>query len=321
MANDFIKAEKVVRTSLGLLEREVALPRLVWRDSAIADTRLAKGDTITVRLPAYFKANKRALRSGDTRKKSSLNERAVPVKLTTDVYGDIPITDEQLNLDIENFGDQVLNPVLAGMARGLEEEIAETITGATYAVSAEIGDSGSQKELVDAIAFARESLNKANVPAGGRTLLVGPEVDTAIITSDLFRRFDQSGSADTLRDASIGSIYGFTVVTSNLVAPGDAYAFHNTAYAMTTRVPLVPAGAPWGSSYTWGGFGVRAVRVLDPDEVEDRFITDSWIGTTTVSDQGEFNDDGVWEPAEKPEEDGSDEQFIRAVKLTTADPS
>src|SRR5699024_12345957 len=155
MANDVIKAEKVVRTSLGLLEREVALPRLVWRDSAIADARLAKGDTITVRLPAYFKANKRALRSGDTRKKSSLNERAVPVKLTTDVYGDIPITDEQLTLDVESFGDQVLNPVLAGMSSGLEEAIADTVIGATYEVSASMVSYAAQQPHGDIIAFVR----------------------------------------------------------------------------------------------------------------------------------------------------------------------
>lgn len=49
--SDFIKAEKVVATGLGLLEREVVLPRLVWRDAAIADVRGAKGDTITCRLP------------------------------------------------------------------------------------------------------------------------------------------------------------------------------------------------------------------------------------------------------------------------------
>src|SRR5699024_1096595 len=108
-----------------------------------------------------------------------------------------------------------------------------------------------------------------------------------------FVRYDQSNSTSTLQDATIGRFYGFEVVTSNLIAPGEAYAFHNTAYALTTRSPVVPSGAPWGDTYSWDGFAIRAVRVFDPDRVEDRFITDSWIGTAVVTDQGEFNDNGV----------------------------
>lgn len=315
MANAFIKPEKVVRTSLGLLERELVLPRLVYRDAAIADTRLSKGDTITIRLPAYFKANKRALRSGATRQKSSLTERSIDVKLTTDVYGDIPITDEELSLDIEDFGSQVLNPVLAGMARGLEDEIADTINGATYANEVEL----DLAELKAGVAEARKLLNDANAPASERTLLVGSNVDSALIQLDNFVRYDQSGTTDTLREATVGRIYGFNVVQSSLIGPDEAYAFHKTAYAMTARAPIVPAGAPWGDTYSWGGFAIRAVRVFDPDEVEDRFITDSWIGTKAVTDQGEFNARGVWEPAEEPEEDESDAQLIRAVKLTVTD--
>lgn len=309
--SNFIKAEKVVRTQIGLLEREVALPRLVWRNGAV-DPRLAKEDTVTVRLPSYFKANKRALRSGETRRKSALHERSIDVKLTTDIYGDIPITDEELSLDIENFGDQVLNPVLAGMARGLEDEIADTITGATYANTVEIDES----DLKGTVAHARELLNKAWVPANGRTLLIGTGLDSQLIQMDNFVRYDQSNSTSTLRDATIGQFYGFEVVTSNLIAPGEAYAFHNTAYTMVARAPIIPAGAPWGANYSWGGFAIRAVRVFDPDEVEDRFITDSWIGTGVVTDQGDFDANGVWEPAEEPAEDQSDAKLIRAVKLT-----
>lgn len=313
--SDFIKAERVVRTSLGLLEREVALPRLVWRDAAIADVRLAKGDTITVRLPSYAKANTRALRSGAARTKTSLHERAIDVKLTTDVYLDVPISDEELTLDIEDFGSQVLTPVIGGVARGLEDNVASTITGADYAHDIDL----DLEDLKGSFAEARELLNKSYVPAGGRTLLIGSEVDSALIQLDNLVRADQSGTTDTLREATIGRVYGFNVVVSNLIAPGEAYAFHSTAFAMTARAPIVPAGAPWGATQSFAGFAIRTVRVFDPDEVEDRFIADSWIGSNIVTDQGEFNANGVWEPATEPESDGSDAQFIRAVKLSAAD--
>lgn len=309
--SDFIKAEKVVRASLGLLEREVVLPRLVWREGAVADVRLAKGDTITVRLPSYVKAKTRALRSGATRVKSALHERAIDVKLTTDVYLDVPISDEELTLDIEDFGSQVLSPVIGGVGRGLEDNIAATITGASYETTIDLDLS----DLKGTIAAAREALNRAHVPAGGRTLLVGSEIDSALIQVDNLVRYDQSGTTDTLREATIGRVYGFDIVVSNLIAPDEAYAFHRTAYAMTHRAPIVPAGAPWGATQAFAGFAVRTVRVFDPDEVEDRFIADSWIGSNVVTDQGAFNENGVWEPAEEPAEDGSDAKLIRAVKI------
>lgn len=317
--SDFIKAETVVRTALGLLEREVALPRLIWRDAQIADARLKKNDTITCRLPAYVKANSRTLRAGAARTKSKLVERAVDIKLDTDIYIDLPITDEELTLDIEDFGTQVLTPVISGVARGLEDELAATITGATYEKSVEL----DLNDLKGTIAEARELLNKANVPAGGRTLLIGSEIDSAMIQVDNLVRLDASGTTDTLREALIGRVYGFDVVVSNLIAPATAYAFHRTAFAMTARAPIVPAGAPWGATQSFAGFGIRTVRVFDPDEVEDRFIADSWIGSTPVLDAGEFDASGRFEPYEDPtdpENAEADPILVRAVKIADVTP-
>lgn len=311
--SDFIKAEKVVSTALGLLEREVVLPRLVWRDAA-GDFRGAKNDTISIRLPAYVNAKTRALRSGAARDKSALHERKVDVTLDTDVYLDVPITDEELTLDILDFGQQVLNPVISGIARGLEDDLVSTITGATYAQTFAI----DLDDLKGSFAEARELLNKARVPAGGRTLLVGSEVDSALIQVDNLVRFDQSGTTDTLREATVGRVYGFNIVVSNEIAPDEAFAFHNTAYVLNSRAPIVPAGAPWGATQSFAGFAIRTVRVFDPDEVEDRFIADAWVGSNIVTDQGSFNANGVWNPAEVPDTTSpiTDQHLIRAVHLT-----
>jgi hypothetical protein len=314
--SDFIKAERVVRTALGLLEREVVLPRLVWRDAA-GDFRGAKDDTISIRLPAYAVAKTRALRSGAARVQSTLHERKVDVTLTTDVYMDVPVSDEELTLDIEDFGDQVLNPVVAGIARGLEDELVSEITDATYeqAFAIDLAD------LKGSFAEARELLNKARVPAGGRTMLIGSEIDTELIQLDNLVKFNESGTKDTLREAMVGRVYGFDVVISNEIAPDEAFAFHKTAYVLNSRAPIVPAGAPWGATQSFAGFAIRTVRVFDPNEVEDRFIADSWVGTNVVTDQGAFNTSGVWVPSEEPDSEGADALFIRAVHLTGADES
>lgn len=313
MVNEFIKPEKVAAAQFGLLERESVLARLVWRDSA-ANYTGAKNDTVTLRLPAYVKAKTRALRSGAARTKSSLLERAVDVKLDTDIYLDVPVTDEQMSLDISDFGGQILNPMAGGTVRAQEDEIYAKMAAAPYATSHEFA--WDMTDIKGTVANAREVLNKSNVPQGGRVLAIGSEVDTEMIQLDSFVKANESGSTDALREAIIGRFYGFTVITSPLLAPGEAFAFHSTAFALASRAPIVPSGAPWGTSQSRDGFAMRFVRVFDPDAVEDRVISDMWCGVTAVTDAGSFDVDGRFEPAEDPSESGVETSVVRAVHIT-----
>src|ERR1051326_5349570 len=129
--SEFLKPTVIVSTALGLLVRELTLPQLVWRDP-VGDFAGAFNDTISIRLPAFVNARSRTLRSGATRTKDQLFERKVDLTLDTDVYLDVPITDEHLSLDIVNFGVQVLNPMIAGVGRTIEDKLTDTITGASY---------------------------------------------------------------------------------------------------------------------------------------------------------------------------------------------
>ena len=49
MANSFIKAERIASQALGLLEREIIIPALVWRNAG-GDLAGAAGDTITIKV-------------------------------------------------------------------------------------------------------------------------------------------------------------------------------------------------------------------------------------------------------------------------------
>src|SRR5581483_5421013 len=100
MSSTFLKPTVIANTALGLLTRTVTLPRLVWRDP-VADRYIgALNDTVSIRLPAFVTANERALRSGDTRTKTSLFERKVDITLDTDIYVQTDLSDELLVLDI-----------------------------------------------------------------------------------------------------------------------------------------------------------------------------------------------------------------------------
>lgn len=292
----FLKAERIVSAALGLLARETVFPRLVWRDAA-GDFAGAKDDTISIRLPAYASARTRDLRSGDTRTRDNLVERKVDVTLDTDVYKDVRLTDEELTLDIRDFGEQVLAPIVSGHARKLEDLLVDTIQAATYAKSISYTYS-SGDAWKDLIVSARELLNKARVPMQGRVLAVGSGIETEMLRTDLFVKANESGGTSALSEASIGRKAGFEIISVPSLGPDEAYAFHRTAYVMSQRAPIVPAGAPFGASLSHDGFAIRAVRVLDSDKIEDILATDSWVGSNVVTDDGYFDADGLFVPSE-----------------------
>lgn len=307
-----IKAERVVQTALMLLEREVILPRLVWRD-AVGDFAGAKDDTISIRVPSYTKARKNALRSGAARTRDNLVERKVDVSLTDRLYKDVRITDENLTLDLRDFSEQVMSPVLRSLVIGYEDEIATLITGATYENELELDTTDPYNTVID----ARKLLNDASVPQTGRVLAVGSGVEARLLKSDQFARADQAGDASALREAQTGRVGGFDVVVSNALPPDEAYAFHRTAFVLSTRAPQVPAGAPWGASLSQGGFALRAVQVLDPDAIENILATEGWVGTDVVTDHGSIDADGKFVPSEDPDNPGAGEaaRLVRAVKI------
>jgi hypothetical protein len=327
--SDFIKAERVVATALGLLLREVVLPNLVWRDAG-GDFRGVKGDAITIRLPAYAPARKRALRSGAARTKDSLHERSVVVTLDDDIYKDVPISDEEMTLDILRFGEQVLNPIITGIGLELENGLATLISGATYQSTINYSAAGDPDLPYDVLVDAGEKLDNAHAPAGGRVVVLGSGVKSDFLKSPKLSDVDRSGTSAALRDAEVGGLAGFDrIFKSNAIPANEAYAYHRTAYVMSQRAPVVPNGAPWGATQSFQGMAIRTVQIMDPDTVENRFIADSWVGYNTVLDHGHFDADpalgGKFVPVEDPDTpitgqpnawENDLERLVRAVKIT-----
>lgn len=315
MASTYIKATKVVATALGILERESVLSRLVWANP-VGDFAGALSDTITIRVPAYVVARTRTLRGGTPITVDDLNETAIDVKLDTDVYKGIKVTDENLTLDITDFSAQVLNPILRSIVMGLEDAVAAAIAGATYELTLALNDADP---YVTAVA-AREKLNLCNVPTSGRVLLVGSGIETKILTSPRFTALINGGTpdgVDALHEAIIGRLAGFTVIQSNGVATDKAYAFHKSAYVLSTRAPLVPDGASWGSSQSFGGLALRVIKDYDPLNLVDRCIASTWLGTGVVMDKGTLSAVAGHVGQFLPDETGAAAPIlVRAVEIT-----
>lgn len=286
MANTFIKPTVVNRTAIGLLLREVVLPHIVWTNG-VGDFAGAYNDTITIRIPARATARKRTLRgTGSARNITldTLTEQSIAVTLTDDVYSAVPVTDEELTLDITDFGMQILSPQVRAVVEQLEDDIAAMIQDADYETTVHAGTGDG--DTWTAYVAARKALGLADVPMANRYLVGGAGWEAALLTDPQFSQYDHSGdsSASALRDARIGRIGGTDFITSNALREGEAYLFHKSAYIFANRAPVVPAGVPFGNSQSAENLAMRWIRDYDATSLTDRSVINSFAGYQAVED-------------------------------------
>lgn len=311
--NSFIKPEVYSSTALGLLERELLAPALVWNWNS-AEFTGAQDDTVNIKVPGKLTARDRSLRAtGEDRKiqLDTLSETKISVKLDQFPYSAVPVTDEEMTLDITDFGSQILAPQVRAMAEKLETMMIGNITGATYADGVdELGTNATKVKgtiaiddfygaggngIYGALVRARKTLNMRHVDANNRVLLLGADLEEELLNTPNLIKANEAGSDSALRDATIGRIAGFDAVVSNSIPANEAYVFHKTAFVMATAAPVVPDGASFGSSQSANGISLRWLKDYDANYAIDRSILDCFAGTDVVLDGG---------------------KLLRAVKLT-----
>lgn len=289
MANILLKGSTIAAQALGLLERELVLPRLVTRYGA-ADFSGQKDDKVTVRVPAVLTAREYEFRTRNNPiVLDELEERSVTVALNKHPYSAVAITDEELTLDIADFGAQVTQPQTRAVAEKLEGYVATAITTAPYRADMIVSGASGTGGISDGEAYkmatrARAALNKKNVPLGNRRLLLGADVEELFLSDKRFSEVDKAGTDDALREALLGRIAGFDVYLSNAIPAGDAYAFHATAIAFANVAPAVPAGASAGASMALDGLAMRWLRDYDPNFLRDRSVLSAFAGASATLD-------------------------------------
>lgn len=289
MASTFIKAAQIVQASVLLLQREIVLPRLVWT-MPDAGFKGALNDTITLKVPAVLASRTRTLRSTDPLVADTLTETSVPVVLDEHVYSLLNITDEELTLDIVSFAAQVLAPQMRAVAEGMENSIATALENANVTDAHDIALNHTDPWAT--IVEANRLLNVANVPRGGRVLLVGSNTEAALLNADIFVKANESGSTDALRDAMIARLGGFTIVGSNAIDDDAAYAFDKYAVAFADVAPALPDGATMKARISSEGLALRYLRDYNPTNSTgpvDRSLVDAFVGASSVEQGGVNN--------------------------------
>lgn len=288
MANAFLKAAKIVAQGLGLLRRELILPRLVQRYGA-SDFVGAKNDTINIRIPSLLLGREYEWRTRNSPiEVDDLQEFTIDVTLNKHPYSAVGITDEELTLDITSWGEQVARPQIQAVAELLESYIATAMAGANYrnSVVYEPGDgSADDTSFYKAAVAARRALNEDNVPSAGRVIVLGSAVEEAALQSPHLIKANEADSDSALREAIIGRIAGFNVIGNvNSVASDFAVAMHPTAFALGNVAPVVPDGVTIGSTMVTDSLSMRWIRDYDSDYLRDRSVYSAFAGAASVED-------------------------------------
>ena len=289
-ANVFYTPEVVARLMIGALVQDLILPRLVTRELE-REFQGGTGTVINVRTPPTVtgggaRTYTQALRDAGTPiVLDRINEATVPVTIGPMLYKGAPVTDEDFTFEITDFTRQVVEPLAQPVGVGAEAVLAAEIN--SFPASATITPDLTAADVHVAVLEARLQLNKRYVPQQGRVLVVSPEVEMALLIDEANRlvRYQDSGSTEALRNATIGRLYGMDVVTSTELTANTFVIMTREAFAFVMAVPPVPAGCTFGATVSYQGLGLRFIRDYDPAFMQDRAVVNVFAGAETLDAQ------------------------------------
>lgn len=143
----------------------------------------------------------------------------------------------------------------------------------------------SNADVLRTIRAAKRLMDLRGVPAQGRTLVVGAGWSAAILSQPQLNLVDAAGTDGLLRDATLGKLYGFTIVEDNAIDAYSAYAVQRDAVTLATRVPAIPRGVAFGQTTSRDGFTLRYLHDYDVDHLQDRAVVDTFAGASVLDPQ------------------------------------
>ncbi|MFE0819162.1 P22 phage major capsid protein family protein [Streptomyces sp. NPDC058847] len=278
MANTFLTPDLIATRALATLYDTTVMAQLVHRDYD-SDFRGRVGDTVTVRKPAVFTAQE-FNRSTGIQPQDAV-EGSVDVTLNHFADVSFTVTTEQLNLEIEDFGTQLLDPAMEAISQKIDTDLLALRDDITQTVGATANRALTDPEiLID----AGTVLNQQKVPTTERRAVIGPVTNGEWLDKDVLKLVDSSGSSDALREAYLGRrLFGFDPYwTQHVEEPEEGVAFHRTAFALVMRPLEVPPGAQDAVIMDYNGFSLRVVYDYDIKYKQTMVSVDCLYGTKTL---------------------------------------
>lgn len=284
MAITLFSPEQAARATLSSLRYLTNLPRTVRQDFS-NEFVAGRGQTVNVLGPisagtakVYTKANRDARAAIQF---NDITQAWFPVTLEDQVYNAVRLPDDFATFSLEDMTRQVLRPqaesVVDALAAPLISEMTAIVTDASIPAVAPDG-SNIRQVLIK----ARQVLNDRKIPAADRWFAVGSDIEAAILSDTLLQKVNESGSSEVLRNATIGRLFGFTIVADPTLPSDFGVAYHRDAFAHVTRPSRQPDGAAFSASVAQDGYALRWIQHYNPLQLEDQSVVDTFFGATTL---------------------------------------
>ena len=258
--------------------------------AAVADAY--GGQVIPFPIPAFFDhAEARAALWRESMIQHVLNEQAhldLAIFGVGSLYGSVPsrvystgylASDTLAMLEREVIKPQAIS-VVDSLATPLVTEMSAITNDAADAIP-DVAADGSN--ALAAIIKAGQVLNQRKVPREGRVLAVGSAVEAILLNVPQLQKANEAGDGgNMLRRATIGNLFGFTIVADYALPADFAIAYHRDAFAFVTRPSRVPEGAAYGHVIAQDGFALRHIMHYNPNQLEDQSIVDTFYGAATL---------------------------------------
>ncbi|TYL51037.1 P22 phage major capsid protein family protein [Agromyces mariniharenae] len=280
MPNNILTADQVAEIGAKLVGGDLGISKLFSRDVE-ADFGGGTGDTIRVRIPGAVPSRERAANDVSTALAvDTISEQSVPVTLDTLAYSNVALSVADTELNMMDFGKQVIYPQTRAITRKVESEAAAALvatpaTALTYA-------SATPAKLFTAI---RKTLRDRGVDAESKIVaVVGSSVYADLL----------DGPAGTW-DATGSTVRGIEIHESSRIAADNVIAFTREAFSLVVRAPEPPAGAPYAASIRAEGdspFALTHIQAFDVATGSDRSIVEALVAVVPMP-QAKDNEDGT----------------------------
>lgn len=281
MANTLWTETAAARSVLAALRYLTVLPRTVRQDFS-TEFVAGRGQTVNVKGPitanarTYTAANRAAR---DAIVFDDIAETWIPVTMDDQVYSAVRLPDDFATFTLTNLEQQVLRPQAEAVVDELTAPLATEMNGvATDAAIPTLTDTNIRDVLIQ----ARKVLNDRKVPMADRFVALSPAAEAAALSDELLQKANESGSDGVLREATIGRLFGFTILADPNLTDGYGVAYHRDAFAHVTRPSRNPEGAAKSATIAQDGFALRWLQHYNPLQLEDQSVVDTFVGAATL---------------------------------------
>lgn len=287
MANVLYTPTQAARSTLAALRYLTVLPRTVRQDFS-QEFVAGRGRTVDIVLPStvgtartYTDANRTAR---DAIVFDDIAQATTPVTMDSQVYKAVRLPDDFATFTLTQMEDQVLRPQAESVVDGVTAPLLGKMNAVATAPATGAGSVpallANGSNALQVLIAMRAVLNARKVPFTDRFLALTPAAEAAILSLPQLQKVNESGTDGVLREATLGRLFGFTILTD----PGltKSVAYHRDAFALVTRPSRQPQGAAFSATVAQDGFALRWIQHYNPLQLEDQSVVDTFVGSKTL---------------------------------------